>query len=105
MLEKGLDFVPIQQYINEPDLCKDFQEFCRRMKIKCNFRNEPSQEFNIVPVFTCKSSWKKPLGYPYMEVFLNQVQRELFKETQDILRFSNLSSEEWRAVRSYKVFL
>ena len=40
-----------------------------------------------------------------MEVFLNQVQRELLKETQDSLRFSNLSSEEWRAVRSYKVFL
>ena len=40
-----------------------------------------------------------------MEVFLNQVERELFKEIQDSLRFSNLSSDEWRAVRSYKVFL
>ena len=40
-----------------------------------------------------------------MEVFLNQVERELFKGTQDSWRFSNLSSDEWRAVRSYKVFL
>ena len=40
-----------------------------------------------------------------MEVFLNQVERELFKEIRDSLCFSNLSSDEWRAVRSYKVFL
>ena len=32
--KKGLDFVPIQQRINEPELRKDFNEFCRRMRIK-----------------------------------------------------------------------
>ena len=41
MLEKALDFAPIQQKINEPELRKYFEEFCRRMRTKWNFRNEP----------------------------------------------------------------
>ena len=31
VLEKGLDFAPIQRKINKPELCKDSEEFCRRM--------------------------------------------------------------------------
>ena len=34
VLEKGLDYVPIQKKINEPELRKDFSEFCRRMRNK-----------------------------------------------------------------------
>ena len=41
VLEKGLDFESIQRKINEPELRKNFEEFCRRMKIKLNFRNDP----------------------------------------------------------------
>ena len=33
ILEKGLDFAPIQNKINQPELRKDFEEFCRRMSI------------------------------------------------------------------------
>ena len=58
LLEKGLDFAPIQRKINEPELRKDFNEFCRRMRIKWNFRNEPSQNFSETPAFRVKSSWK-----------------------------------------------
>ena len=100
VLEKGFDFAPIQQKINEPELRKDFEEFCRRMRTKWNFRNEPSQDFSVTPAFARKSSWKPPLGHPNLEVFLSQVESELFIETQDSLRYSNLSQEEWRAVRS-----
>ena len=42
ILEKGLDFAPIQRKINEPELRKDFEEFCRCMRTKWDFRNEPS---------------------------------------------------------------
>ena len=42
VLEKGLDFAPTQRKIDEPELRKDFEEFCRRMRTKWNFRNEPS---------------------------------------------------------------
>ena len=34
VLEKGLDFEPIQRNINELELRKDFGEFCRRMRAK-----------------------------------------------------------------------
>ena len=34
VLEKGLDFAPIQNKVNEPELRKDFDEFCWRMRIK-----------------------------------------------------------------------
>ena len=29
VLEKGLDFVPFQRKVNEPELRRDFKEFCR----------------------------------------------------------------------------
>ena len=73
ILEKGLDFPLIQRKINEPELCKDIEEFCKRMRTKWNFRNEPSQNFGVVPAFTCKSSWKPPLRIPNLEVFFSQV--------------------------------
>ena len=34
VLEKGLDFESIQQKINESELRKHFDQFCRRMRIK-----------------------------------------------------------------------
>ena len=37
-----------------------------------------------------------------LHVFLSQVESELFKETQVSLRYSNLSQEELRTVRSLK---
>ena len=85
VLEKGLDFAPIQRKIHEPELRKDFEEFCRRMRTKWNFRNEPSQGFSVAPAFARKSSWKPPFGHPNLEVFLSQVESELFKETHDAL--------------------
>ena len=34
VLEESLDFVPIQRKINEPELRRDFNELCRRMRLK-----------------------------------------------------------------------
>ena len=39
VLEKGLDFAPTEKKINEHELRRDFQEFCRRMRMNWNFRN------------------------------------------------------------------
>ena len=69
ILEKGLDFAPIQNKINQPELRKDFEEFCRRMRIKWYFRNEISENFSEKPAFTPKSKWKPPKGHPSLEVF------------------------------------
>ena len=51
ILEKGLDFAPIQNKINEPELRTDFEEFCRRMRTRWHLRNEPTPEFSETPVF------------------------------------------------------
>ena len=56
VLEKGLDFAPFQMKVNEPEFRRDFQEFCRHMRIKWHFRNEISEDFNEVPAFSPKSS-------------------------------------------------
>ena len=94
ILEKGLDFAPIQNKINEPELRTDFEEFCRRMRTKWHFRNEPTPEFSETPVFALKSTWKPPMGHPNVEVFLSQIEQEIFKEVQSPLGYSNLSEEE-----------
>ena len=44
-----------QNKINEPELRKDFEELCRKMRIKWNFANDISEKFNEKPVFTPKS--------------------------------------------------
>ena len=46
ILEKRLDFAPIQTKINEPELSSNFEEFCRRVRVKWHFRNEPSPDFS-----------------------------------------------------------
>ena len=40
ILEKGLDFAPIQRKINEPELKQDFKDFCRSMRFKWYFWDE-----------------------------------------------------------------
>ena len=100
ILEKGLDFAPIQNKINEPELRTDFKDFCRRMRARWHFRNEPTPEFSETPVLLLKSTWKPPMGHPNVDVFLSQIEQEIFKEVQSPLGYSNLSKEEWKAVRS-----
>ena len=99
VLEKGLVFDLIQRKINEPELKQDFNDFCRRIRLKWYFRDE-TQEFSKTPAFSTKSTWNPPKGHPCLEVFLSQVENELFQITKQDLRYSNLSKEEWRAIRS-----
>ena len=56
VLEKGLDYAPIQKKINKPELRKDFSEFCQCMRNKWYFRNEPTPQFSEVPCFKNKSN-------------------------------------------------
>ena len=72
VLEKSLDYHPIQNKINEPEWRKDFEKFCRRMKLKWHFRNDPIPYFKETPVFPSKSTLKPPKGHPYLEVLLSK---------------------------------
>ena len=65
---------------------------------KAALQNEPSD--SELPAFWPKSSWKPPTRHRNLEVFLSSVEQELFKVTEIPLRYSNLSSEEWGAIRS-----
>ena len=56
VLEKGFDFAPFQRKISEPELRQNFEEFCRRMRVKWYFRNEPSEYFSKKPAFSPKSN-------------------------------------------------
>ena len=99
VLGKGLDFAPIQQKINEPELKQDFNDFCRRMPLKCYFQ-DGTHEFSETPAFSTKSTWNLPKRHPCLEMILSQVENQLFQITKQNLRYSNLSNKEWRAIRS-----
>ena len=96
-MEKGLDFAPIEKVLNEPELRSDFDEFCRRMRLKWNFWDK-SESLSEVPVFAPK--WQLPQGHPCLEVFLSQIENELFELPQADNKNSNLWREEWNAIRS-----
>ena len=100
VLEKALDYAHIQNNINEPQLRRDFEEFCRRMRLKWHFRNEPTLYFKETPVFAPKSTWKPPKGHPNLEVFLSQIEKELFELAETSLGYSNFSKEEWQTMRA-----
>ena len=69
------------------------------MRIKWHFRNEPSENFSTIPAFRSKTSWKPPTDHANLEVFLSGVEKELFEDIGTSLRYSNLSIEEWKAIR------
>ena len=86
--------------MNESELRKDFEELCRRMRIKWYFQDEISKHFSEVPAFSSKSSWKPPQGHPNLEVYLRYVENKFFSIVDEPIRYSNLSKEEWVAMRS-----
>ena len=85
--------------MNEPELRRDFEEFCKHMKIKWYFRNEFCEKFSEVSAFSL-SSWNPPQVHPNLEAYLSQVETELFSTADESLRYSNLSKEEWIGMRS-----
>ena len=40
------------------------------------------------------------MGHPNIEVFLSQLEKEIFTLSEKPLRYWNLTKEEWQAVRS-----
>ena len=70
------------------------------MRIKWHFRNEPTLDFSNIPAFAPKSAWKPPKGHPNLEVFLSQVESDLFKAIERPIGYSNLLKEEWDGIRS-----
>ena len=100
ILETVLDYALIQNKVNQLELRQDFDEFSRKMHHKWYFRNEATEDFSETPSFRCKSSWKPPQGNASLELFLSQIERELFEIPKKRLGYSNFSKEEWECMRS-----
>ena len=99
ILKKGLDDAPIQNKVNEPELRHDFDEFSRKMRLKWYFRNEATEDFSETPSFRSKSSWKPPQGNASLELFLSQIERELFEIPKKRLGYSNFLKKEWECMQ------
>ena len=97
ILERGWDFAPIQYKNNQPELSKDFEEFCSRMRIKWYFPNDISENFSEKLAFTPKSKWNPPKDHPSLEVFLSPIEKELFVLAESPFNYSN---EKYQAMRS-----
>ena len=70
------------------------------MRLKWYFSDEPTLYFSEQPPFSPNSSWSPPSGQPNLEVFLSQIEHELFRILHKSLTYSNLTKEEWQAIRS-----
>ena len=70
-----------------------------RMRCKWHFRNELSENFSETPAVRPKSVWKPPKDHASLEVFLSRLEKELFSDDISDSTQSNLSAEEWKALR------
>ena len=70
VLEKSLNFAPIQNKINELELRTDVNKFHESMRTKWYFKDEPTKEFSNIATFSPKSIWTPPNGHSNLEVYL-----------------------------------
>ena len=69
------------------------------MRCKWHFCNELSKNFSEKPAFRPKSVRKTPKGHASLQVFLSRLEKELFSDDISESIQSNLSAEEWKALR------
>ena len=55
---------------------------------------DKAQDFSQTPVFSTKPNWNLPNGNLCSEVFLSQVEHELFEITRKDLKYSEWSTEK-----------
>ena len=79
VLEKALEFVPIEKKISEPELREGFAEFCWSIRVKWHLPNESSESFSKKSVFPPNSKWKRTEFRLNLEVLLMQTENELLK--------------------------
>ena len=73
------------------------------MRLKWYFCNNITPIFSEVAAFRPKATWNPPKGHHNLEVFLSEVKKELVSYTDSKSGYFNLSSKEWKAMRSLAV--
>ena len=99
-MKKAWTIRPFKKKRNEPELRKDFSEFCRLIRNKWYCRNEPTPQFSEVPCCKTKCMWRPANGHPALEIFLSKVEKDLFDICKKQQIYSDLNCEEWKAMRS-----
>ena len=69
------------------------------MRTKWFFRNEPTQQFSEMSAFSPKSYWKPQKYHPNQEVFLSQLENEIFEMSLGNLNYSNTSKGDGQAIK------
>ena len=61
-------------------MSQNFEKILNNLLGECvlNRTFEPSEDFSDKPAFSPKSSWKHPPDHPGLELFLSQIERDIF---------------------------
>lgn len=76
---------------------EDFNEFCRPMCTKWDFRNKLTLALSETAASSPKSTLEPAKGHH--EVFLGESEKAIFKIPAEHCRYNNTSTEEWEAIR------
>ena len=109
VLSKGLNFVPISQKTDEFSVKQDVEKFLRRVQLKAFFHDKEddsntSNKDTFETLQIRKSKWTPPEGqFSSLDFFLKKCRHDINKlKFNRYTKFSNLSSEEWSALKSLK---
>ena len=110
LLAKGPSFIPTPNGADWNQLHLDYERFCNDMRKKIHFYNpeENSQEQQQTATDAPKkpSTWKAPRSnIPEAEIFLKQIEKDLFSDVQRKNVQTNLSKEEKKALQQCRLLL
>ena len=107
VLSKGLNFVPITKLTNEFSIKQDVEKFLRRVQLKAFFHDkEDDSDTSNKDIFETllvrKSKWTPPEGqFASLDFFTKKCRHDIHKlKFNRNTKFSNLSSEEWAALKN-----
>ena len=107
VLSKGLNFVPFTKRTNEFSIKQDVEKFLRRVQLKAFFHDkEDDSDTSNKDIFETllvrKSKWTPPEGqFASLDFFTKKCRHNIHKlKFNRNTKFSNLSSEEWAALKN-----
>ena len=69
--------------------------------MRCNwyFKNDVTENFSQLPAFQSKRNWNPPKEQPALEMFLSQLEGDIFSVLPGNTSSYNLTKNEWLAMR------
>ena len=107
LLSKGPTFIPTPMTADWNQLHLDLERFCNDIR-KCIFfaNSQPTPEIQIDDAPKKPSNWKAPKSnIPEAEIFLKQIERDLFSDVRPKKVNSNLTRDERNALKQCKDLL